>query len=250
MPYRNIQLDYQKESTRPLVSLVFLAPMLIAYESSMLLLGPHTVRNGADIWLRQSLEWVGFGQFFLLPILTCIILLAWHHLRKEPWQVHMATLPRMLFESIALAVFLLILAHLQGRLAAEWSLQILPYESAVEPKVPPGFSRAWSRLIPYFGAGIYEELLFRLILLSGVIGLVQWLGASRRNSLVCGVILSSILFAASHYQIFVHYGDAFQWYSFTFRFLAGIFFSVLFLYRGFGISAATHAVYDILVVIL
>ena len=250
MSYRTIQLDYQKESTRPLVSLVFLAPMLIAYEASMLLLGPGSIRNGADVWLRHSLEWIGFGQYFLLPFLTCSILLAWHHLQRDPWHVHMATLPRMLVESIALAVFLLILAHLQGRLAAEWSLQILPHGSGMEPKVPPSFSRAWSRLIPYFGAGIYEELLFRLILLSGMIGTARWLGLSRKHGIVSAVVLSSLLFAASHYELFVLYGDTFQWYSFTFRFLAGIFFSILFLYRGFGISAATHAVYDILVIIL
>ena len=155
MSYRNIQLDYQKESIRPLVSLIFLAPMLIAYESGMLLLGSGTVRNGADVWLRQSLQWMGFGQYFLLPVATCTILLAWHHLLREPWNINLAALPRMLFESIALAVFLLILAHLQGRIASEWSLQILPAAPGMEPQVPPSFSRAWARLIPYFGAGIY-----------------------------------------------------------------------------------------------
>ena len=250
MSYQNIQLDYQKESIRPLVSLIFLAPMLIAYESGMLLLGPATMRNGADVWLRQSLQWMGFGQYFLLPVITCTILLAWHHLLREPWKINLAALPRMLFESVALAVFLLILAHLQGRIASEWSLQILPATPNIEPQVPPSFSRTWARLIPYFGAGIYEELLFRLMLLSGILGLVRWIGGSQRQSLVCAVVISSTLFAASHYQAFVGYGDVFQWYSFLFRLLAGLFFSVLFLRRGFGITAATHAIYDILVVVL
>ena len=250
MSYRSVQLDYQRESTRPLVSLVFLAPMLIAYESGMLLLGPGTIRNGADVWLRHGLQWLGFGQYFLLPILTCTVLLAWHHMARDPWQIHLGTLPRMLFESIALAVLLLVLAHLQGRIAGEWSLQILPSAPTVEPKVPPSFSRAWSRLVPYFGAGVYEELLFRLVLLSSIIGTVRWMGLSHRVSLICAVTLSSALFAASHYQVFVTYGDVFQWYSFLFRFLAGIFFSMLFLWRGFGITAATHAIYDILVVVL
>ncbi|HIA20213.1 MAG TPA: CPBP family intramembrane metalloprotease [Planctomycetes bacterium] len=250
MAYRHTQLDYQKESARPLVSLLFLAPMLIAYETGMLLLGPGTMRNGADVWLRHSLEWLGFGQYFLLPILTCTILLAWHHMSRESWRVHLGTMPRMLFESIALAVLLLVVAHLQGRIAAEWSLQILPSNPTPEPKVPPSFSRAWSRLIPYFGAGIYEELLFRLMLLSSVIGLTKWIGASRKQSLIFAVSVSSFLFAASHYEIFVTYGDAFQWYSFLFRFLAGIFFSALFVWRGFGITATTHAFYDILVVVL
>ena len=88
------------------------------------------------------------------------------------------------------------------------------------------------------------------MLLSGIIGMVRWLGASQRLGLICAVAISSTLFAASHYQAFVGYGDVFQWYSFLFRLLAGLFFAVLFLRRGFGITAATHAIYDILVVVL
>ncbi len=34
---------------------------------------------------------------------------------------------------------------------------------------------------------------------------------------------------------------------FVFRFTAGAFFAVLFVYRGFGIAAGTHALYDIFV---
>jgi hypothetical protein len=36
------------------------------------------------------------------------------------------------------------------------------------------------------------------------------------------------------------------WFGFVFRFLAGVFFSVLFVYRGFGIAAGSHAAYDVL----
>jgi hypothetical protein len=35
-------------------------------------------------------------------------------------------------------------------------------------------------------------------------------------------------------------------FSFLFRFLAGICFSLVFIYRGFGIAAGSHALYDIL----
>ena len=51
--------------------------------------------------------------------------------------------------------------HIQGRIASEWSLQILPASPNMEPQVPPSFSRAWARLIPYFGAGIYEEAMVK-----------------------------------------------------------------------------------------
>jgi membrane protease YdiL (CAAX protease family) len=61
-------------------------------------------------------------------------------------------------------------------------------------------------------------------------------------------VTSSLLFSAAHYV--GPLGDTFAIYSFTFRFLAGMFFASLFLVRGFGIAAGTHAVYDILVGLL
>lgn len=42
-------------------------------------------------------------------------------------------------------------------------------------------------------------------------------------------------------------GESFQWYTFCFRTTAGLFFAALFVYRGFGVAAGTHAAYDILV---
>ena len=72
-----------------------------------------------------------------------------------------------------------------------------------------------------------------------------------RPSMVVAVLLSSLMFAAAHYV--GQYGDPVDWadsrfwFGFIFRCVAGVFFSVLFIYRGFGIAAGTHAGYDILV---
>ena len=63
--------------------------------------------------------------------------------------------------------------------------------------------------------------------------------------IVGAVLLTSTIFSAAHYL--GPYGEAFDAFSFAFRFLAGAFFAVLFVYRGFGIAAGTHALYDIFV---
>jgi len=55
-------------------------------------------------------------------------------------------------------------------------------------------------------------------------------------------VLGALLFSVFHY--IGPYGDAFQLYSFVFRAIAGLVFSALFLARGFGITAWTHALYD------
>ena len=42
-------------------------------------------------------------------------------------------------------------------------------------------------------------------------------------------------------------GEAFTWFAFVFRWMAGVFFAWVFVLRGFGIAVGTHTVYDILV---
>ena len=231
------KVHYWQETRRPLVSLAFVAPMLLVYEGGILLLGPEAMRNGADVWLRQFLDWIGFGQYFLLPILTVCILLAWHHMRREPWQFCGSVVYGMLTESAAFGLLLLLLiAPLLESAASSVSIIV-----AVSGRLAQ-FS---GKLVGYFGAGIYEELLFRLMLLPVVAGLVRWAGASQRASLNTAIVTTSLLFSAAHYSLFTSAGEPFDWFSFVFRFLAGVFFALIFTYRGFGIAAGSHTLYDI-----
>jgi membrane protease YdiL (CAAX protease family) len=102
--------------------------------------------------------------------------------------------------------------------------------------------------VAFCGAGLYEEVLFRLLLLPALVWCFERLGFSAIPAACWGLVTSSLLFSAAHYV--GPLGDTFAIYSFTFRFLAGMFFASLFLVRGFGIAAGTHAVYDILVGLL
>lgn len=227
--------DYWAESRRPLTSLVFISPLLLVYEIGILVLGPHAVRNGVDVWLRGVLEWLDLGQYFLLPALTIGLLLAWHHLSQERWQLRAVktTLAGMTLECGLLALGLRLLLALQ---------QGLFYP--LTPASAEG-THGIGSMIGYLGAGVYEELLFRLILLPPAILGMRRLGASSTVSTVAAVALMSLVFAAAHYV--GPYGNPLNGYGFLFRFVAGVFFSVLFVKRGFGIAAGTHAGYDILV---
>jgi membrane protease YdiL (CAAX protease family) len=233
--------QYVAESARPLVSMAFIAPLLVIYEMGVILLGPHTLRNGADLWLRDLLELLGFGQYFLLPLLTCGILLAWHHTRADHWTMRGSVLSTMLIESILFALILFAAAHLQRAAFAQISMNVAGGGSTVQVTGTIG------RLIGYCGAGIYEELLFRLMMLPATAALLRWCGATWRSSLMWAVVATSLVFSAAHYQLFTAGGYDFDWYTFSFRFLAGVFFAVLFVLRGFGIAAGAHALYDILV---
>ena len=53
----------------------------------------------------------------------------------------------------------------------------------------------------------------------------------------------ALIFSAFHYVGAL--GDAFTVSSFVFRAIAGVAFSVLYVTRGFGVTAWTHALYDL-----
>jgi membrane protease YdiL (CAAX protease family) len=215
---------YWVESRRPLASLVFIAPLLIVYEIGVLLLG---VQNGADVFMRRLLDGLGFGQHFLLPVLTTCILLGWHYLAREPWQLSGGILSGMAVESFLLGIVLRVVLLVQNTL------------------VTLSIGERLKDTVGFLGAGIYEELLFRLILLSLVAVALRRMGTTHRISMILAVIANSLLFAAAHHV--GAGGESFDTYRFLFRFVAGVFFSILFVYRGFGITAGSHAAYDILV---
>lgn len=213
--------------------------MLVAYEGGLLYFGPQVMRNGADVWLRRLLESLGFGQYFLLPFMTCSLLLAWHHVSRQSWRLRGHVLYGMLIESLAFGAVLLAFAHLHRAVLA------IDPPTAIEP------TRAVRSAISYLGAGIYEELVFRLVFVSALVSGIRTAGITRTNSLIASIVVSSVLFAGAHYQwelwSFTAYGETFDWSTFTFRFSAGILFALLFVFRGFGIAVGAHAIYDILV---
>jgi hypothetical protein len=77
---------------------------------------------------------------------------------------------------------------------------------------------------------------------------------SRRNSIILAVLVSAALFRAHHHIVYLEgrFGQAvpFNLAEFAFRSVAGVYFAVLFAIRGFGVTAGTHAFYDILATII
>ena len=101
-----------------------------------------------------------------------------------------------------------------------------------------------TQLMISLGAGIYEELVFRVLLVSALAGLGRMLGWRPVGAGVFATVVGALIFSAFHY--IGPYGDAWQLGSFTFRAIAGVVFSAMYLTRGFGITAWTHALYDVL----
>jgi len=104
------------------------------------------------------------------------------------------------------------------------------------------------QVISFIGAGVYEETLFRLVLFSGLTWFLRLADLPWPLSGLLATVGSALLFAAAHN--FGPNGEPFDNSIFAFRTLAGIYFTFLYQYRGFGIAVGAHAGYDVLVGIL
>lgn len=243
---------YWAASRQPLASLVFIAPWLAVYEAGVLALGAKAMRNGADAWLRTLLERMDFGQYFLLPVLVVGTLLAWHYTTRQAWRFGRTILWGMTAECLLLALALRIASDLEA-----WALCRV---AGLTPMASPASTPAsltpdtLAGLIGFLGAGIYEELLFRLILFSAAAWAIRGSGATPLAATVAAAVATSALFALAHhvgpYGEPIVWRELAFWHALVFRFLAGVFFSALFALRGFGIAAGTHAAYDILAKLL
>lgn len=106
----------------------------------------------------------------------------------------------------------------------------------------------WLLAVSFVGAGVYEEALFRLWMLPALYLVLLGLQLPKTPALYGAIFASSLLFTIAHY---IGAGaDRYDTFTFTFRLLAGHCFAALFLARGFGIAAGTHAMYDLLVGVL
>ncbi len=245
---RSSKSEYWQQSRLPWPSLVFLMPMLIAYEIGVLWVGgprASEIRSGADVWLRGGLEFIGLGIDWLPPLLVVVGLLVWQWVERHPWQVSAETLAGMFAESVVFAFLLLLLGQLQSRL---FSMSLIPRGDTVVAALTPTEAATIARALGYVGAGIYEEVLFRLALLPGLIAVLRQPSWLRKWATPAAVLLTSLLFSAAHHA--GPSGEPFDLFRFCFRTLAGGIFAGLFVLRGFGITAGSHALYDILVGVL
>jgi hypothetical protein len=120
------------------------------------------------------------------------------------------------------------------------SLGVILRTASVEP--------AFEEAIGFLGAGIYEEVLFRLMLFASLLWLLKSVDVPTVLALILAAGTSAAIFSGAHHL--GPHGEAFNGYVFLFRAIAGLYFTVVFQLRGFGITVGTHAFYDVLVGVL
>lgn len=221
---------------------MFALPLFLTYQTLALLSPPGPeglVRNGADVILQELFTSLAGprGPLILLAALVGVGLwLVVRDLRANQRDLQFSVFGLMLAEAVVLAlVFGVAVTAVTSGLVRPTAL--------IAQAAVADLSMS-SRLMLSLGAGLYEELLFRVLLVGSLALLCRRvLGLRPFVAGLAAALVGAVVFSLFHYV--GPYGDQFQVYSFVFRAIAGLAFSALFLLRGFGITAWTHALYDV-----
>jgi hypothetical protein len=233
---------YLPATRHPWPCLLFVLPLLIAYEACVLLFGgahPEALRNGADNWLRDGLNAIGARQFWIPPTILVVVFALWTYLKRgEKRGDLVGTLAGMGIESVAFALGLWGMSRALAPLMRSAGIEL---DVAAAEAQPVGLQH----IIPYVGAGIYEEAMFRLMLFSVLAWMFRRMELPALVAFAMAALASATLFATAHHL--GPQGEPYSNYKFAFRLVAGLYFAALFQYRGFGIAVGAHACYNLMV---
>ena len=186
----------------------------------------------------------GVSGLYLPGFLIIAVLLIWHLLTRDSWQVNAGVLAGMTIEAVLWTLPLLVVGQIANRLVAGAPT---PEAALLAAELQ---SQPWTaRAVLAIGAGVYEELVFRMVLIAAVHLLVVDLMGSREfagRAIAIGV--AALAFALYH-DVRSTGGGIDAW-RLIFYFCPGVFFGGIYVWRGFGIVVATHALYDLAVLVL
>ncbi|PKK91696.1 MAG: hypothetical protein CVV64_03265 [Candidatus Wallbacteria bacterium HGW-Wallbacteria-1] len=214
-------------------SFIFALPLFILYEF-LSWMGSDArgagVRNGADVLVKSLLAPLGIRS---LPAFAALLAIAfgiaiYRENSRQKIKVVNSWFAWMLGESVIYAFLLAPAVNFMMTKARLLSLS---------------FSQEFTVML---GAGLYEELVFRVLLIAMVRWMVNTSFSIRGwESSLYAVIVSSLIFSGFHHV--GSFGEPFTWSAFIFRALAGGVLALMYILRGFGITAYSHAIYDLLV---
>jgi hypothetical protein len=232
--------EYLKASREPRYSVMFALPLWLLYEGLAAAMSQSSyagIRNGADVLLKTV--FVTFGGKTGVTVFGLLLVAIGAALVIRDYRANGSILPRVFATMMAESV---VYAALLGTVVSTLTALLLHPGLAIQSGGAAQLGLN-TQLVVSLGAGLYEELVFRVLLVGGITGIGLALGWKRPLALGVAVVGSALVFSGFHYV--GPLGDTLTVSSFTFRAVAGLLLSGLYVFRGFGITAWAHALYDI-----
>lgn len=228
--------SYYHRSKNIANSFLFILPLLVLYEVGIAL-QESSIRNASDVFIEKIFNLFGKNGSLIFNLLVIAFLLISIVYVEKKYRLDFLTFVFMFGESMVYALFM---GNVLGYIVYEI---LFPYALAM-----PFSLNMWLGIILSVGAGVYEEIVFRLLLITSLYFIfTTLLKISKPLSATISIMTGTLLFAAMHYVGTL--GDTFTYSNFTFRILAGIVLSTIFMFRGLGVAVYTHALYDVLSVL-
>lgn len=245
---------YAARSADPLHILLFVLPLVAFYEVTLFFADLSGVRDtvAAHEIINRFFEVFGDFALYLPGIALLAVLLVMKVARADPWRVRWPTIPLMAFESVVWAIPLLVIAALLSGPAAVQVAGDVAAQAGAQPAAEAGggleSAPLLTRIALSIGAGLYEELLFRLFMVS--LGAFVLRNVVRMNPTWAAGFAIAIAAAAF---TFYHHVDGPTGEVIARRlvyFVAGCFLGLIYVLRGFGIVVGVHVAYDLFVLVL
>src|SRR5712692_8231699 len=217
---------YWQDSRKPRYSLLLALPLFLVYQVLEALEPPThggALRNGADVILETLFSRLAGPRGPMLLAVCLVAVGLWlviRDYRKSGRELYFAVLLLMLLEATVLAFcFGIIVSAITAQLVRPTAM--LQQQDVAQLSVP-------TRIMLSLGAGLYEELLFRVLLVGALAaGARIVLGFGKAASGIFATVTGAIAFFAFHY--IGPYGEPLQIQSFVYRAISGVAFSALYL---------------------
>lgn len=231
-------------------------PLFVLYEVGLLAAGDGASRNGAErvlglayASLGDAATWIRWG------LLAVFGVWAWVRVRADDEELEVeGGAKRWLRVPVEGLVFAILLGPLLVYLLSFFGATNVAWDLPVgRSDQTPGLAHA-ARLV---GSAPWEELLFRVgaygVIFLATARISAFLGLARSPALlladVAALVSSSLLFAAFHLdairRVLGESGEPFDQRVFLWRVLAGLVLAGLFRWRGLGVAAWTHALFNL-----
>ena len=246
-----IELSYLPVTRTATYGFLSAVPLILLYEFLIITANEGRVgeiRVSSELWLKQWFQFIeGPAILIMGGVLLLIGIGIMFFERKKRIPIRPAYFVGIVVES---GLYAVIVALLVSQLV--WSLfaTIAPALAGSSAVALAGYQleeeSVWMQFALSLGAGIYEELLFRVILVGGLYTMLKAILGFRTAAYILAAVAGALLFSAIHYL--GPLGDEFTAQSFLFRFFFGLALNAIYIVRGFGVAAWTHALYDVMIV--